>query len=279
MATYRGRKKLAHFNKHLMTSLSEFDKAYRGFYIRVRENATDEEVDVYMNYTTGFIDDDSLIDDGVTTISEWKTAMGATNLYIVTWYNVGGLKIHLTNGDTIRQPELVLNGSGNRARMLYTSSFLRSSSFSTFYSPATIFLVYQQNGNQSGNQTLFAGSQLFASDCWAFRNRSLVMALHFHNSLNENRQNLIEPSQNNNLNVISAVFDGISRKAFYLNGNLISDGQQDGGFKGLFSEYSVGRAISGFLEYYQGYIESVIAIREELSDADREQIEREIISH
>lgn len=275
------KQKLKHITSDLTLSLRQIDSAYRGAYVRVREKATDTEEDIYMNYNMGFIDDDATISDGVTTIADWLTAMGTTMAYIVNWYNIGGKSEYLAQGTSSLQPELVLGGAGVLAKPMFSSSMMTTWAFASgsFYSPSTVFFVYQSDAGQSQNHTIFTTNSVLNADAFAYRYRLLPtakMSLHYHDSANVNRVGGIENPTNNNLNLISSVFDGVTGGQNYYNGALKSNIAF--GFKARYDLYRLGQGSGGFTGYYNGYIAEVIVIRKELTDTEREEVEREIIN-
>lgn len=261
-----------------LLSLYKLTDDYSGFYLTLREDFGDSTETINMNNSLGFIDDDATISDGVTTITEWLTASGATNAYIAQEWDQSGAGNHITQGTTADQPLLVLNGAGTAAEIEFDGDDDSLKVDITDYnSPSTIFIVYQRIGSQLGSDAIFASSDSFDDDSSAFLYSSNELKLSGKDSDGNLFTEDIEPSASTSISILSYTADGVSNLKGWNNGNLMFDVTDPQGFLGTYKVYKFGVNRTD-IRWFGGKIFTAAIYNKVLNTTERQFVENKLMT-
>jgi hypothetical protein len=287
MSIYDGIKRIQDIlTLSLNASLRWINHAYTGTVLTVRRDFDDATETVFMNYTVGFIDDDAKISDGTTSLSTWKDAAGASDLFIVKEWDTSGKSNHVSQSTTSLQPKLVLNGSGNRATAVFGGSTDRTrlaSAALTYSGQSTVFAVYKSTVRQGLNNGVFSSGLAANNNTFQLSYRGVPdynLVCQAWDSLGGSTitaRVAIESSENiNSISLASVVLDGSSDNIkTYFNGVFSEEKTIADGFTGLYENYKIGIA-SNDTQFFNGEIYEVLVFREIFSSTQRASIENDI---
>ena len=265
------------------------NEAYEGFYYTVRRDSNDNTETVYMNVSLGFIDDDSLISDGVTTLATWKEAAGAADLYVAQRWDLSGSGNHFTQNTLAKQPLLPLNGSGVPASAPEfdgTDDFIVKT-ITEYTSPSTLFMVYKSNHLAPGSRGYLFNNSTGGTN--AQRSDGYQFYIYFQSTFERVYLSCWDSdgdsvallsfgdySDYENIKLITLVTDGVDNIKGYFNGVLKFNKTVTDGFLSKYRTYIMGKSsIGGW--FLDGFIHEVVLYNKVFIDTDREIFENELI--
>jgi len=252
--------------------------AHNNYLYKLREDSGDTEETVFIASGSTIIDDNSVISDGTTTVSEWKTATGATYLRTVEQVDQSRAGNTVSQATPGYQPKFTLNGVGVPATIDGTTPEFLYKTLTTGVSleyPSSVFIVFNPT-NTGANNWVFSGTETTGIGTYRLLISSAGELLFGSTSDNNTSSNSFFGNvslENNNL--VSLIIDGTTNIKGYLNSLLKFDFNPAGGFTCKYDKYNIGRVYGN---KFTGSIKEVVIFKRVLTSNEQDIVEKYLMN-
>lgn len=247
-------------NADMAISARKLRRAYTGYCTKVRRSSDNGESDIGWDHVTHRINETALL-----------SHVGVGSGYVTILYDQTGNSNNCSQAVAASQPTIVDTGVIERQSNIPILKYISANSnylkkeIASYSSAMTVMLVMKRNGNQTDYAGVFSNREAVSDNSFQIsylNNDNLRVMLQTNTGVT---QNLEFGTDDGNLKIVTAIFDGSTDVKGYFNNELKGSATYPSGFLNTTTRYQVGCNRTETL-FFNGWIGEVLLWNTVLSD-------------